>query len=65
MTVAEAVCANTFRRNIVLAGFMGTGKTTVGRLVAQRLGYLFIDLDWTIVLWTGLSIPELFRQQGE
>ena len=50
---------------LALVGESGSGKTTVGRLVAQRLGYLFIDLDWAIVLRTGLSIPELFRQQGE
>jgi len=51
--------------NIVLAGFMGTGKTTVGRLVARALGYLLIDFDWTIELWAQMTIAEIFRQQGE
>ncbi len=51
--------------NIVLTGFMGTGKTSVGREVAARLGRPFVDLDDLIVARTGKSIPEIFAQDGE
>ncbi len=52
-------------RNIVITGFMGTGKTTVGRLLAERLGRPFIDTDAEIVQRMGLSIPEIFAREGE
>lgn len=51
-------------RNIVLTGFMGTGKTTVGRLLAQRLGYELIDTDAVIERRHG-PIPEIFAERGE
>lgn len=51
--------------NIVLAGFMGAGKTTVGRLVAQALGWPFVDADDEIVAVAGMSIPEIFTRHGE
>ena len=51
--------------NIVLAGFMGAGKTTVGRLVAHRLGWPFVDADDEIVARAGMSIPEIFARYGE
>lgn len=51
--------------NIILTGFMATGKTTVGRLLADRLGYEFVDTDRLIEARSGHSIPEIFRQQGE
>jgi shikimate kinase len=44
---------------------MGTGKTTVGRRLARRLGYRFVDIDAEIEMRTGLPIPTLFREQGE
>ncbi|MCL4248933.1 MAG: shikimate kinase [Anaerolineae bacterium] len=50
---------------IVLTGFMGTGKSTVGQAVAARLGWRFVDSDAEIVTRAGLSIPEIFAQQGE
>jgi shikimate kinase len=50
---------------IALTGFMGAGKTTVGRLVAQQLGVPFVDLDDLIVRETGRSIPEWFATAGE
>ncbi len=50
---------------IVLTGFMGTGKTTVGRLLAERLGKPFIDVDERIQRRTGLRIVEIFSQYGE
>ena len=51
-------------RNIVLTGFMGTGKTTVGRLLAQQLGYEFVDTDRVIEERHG-KIADLFRSVGE
>lgn len=53
------------KRNIILTGFMGTGKSSVGRLVAERLGRTFIDIDQVIEEETGLSIPDIFRDLGE
>lgn len=50
---------------IVLWGFMGSGKTTVGKLLAQYLGWKFVDVDEEICRRTGKSIPEFFQQQGE
>lgn len=50
--------------NIVLTGFMGTGKSTVGRIVAERLGRRFIDTDALIESRHG-PIPELFAEHGE
>lgn len=50
--------------NIVLTGFMGTGKSTVGRLVAERLGRRFVDTDALIEARHG-PIPELFAEHGE
>lgn len=49
----------------MLIGFMATGKTTVGRIVAERLGRDFIDLDQVIEQSAGMKIAELFRTQGE
>lgn len=50
---------------IFLIGFMGVGKTTVGQLLAQRLGRPFIDLDALIVERTGQDVPALFAARGE
>lgn len=50
--------------NIVITGFMGTGKSTVGPRVAERLGRPFVDLDTLIVERTGRQIPEIFAEQG-
>jgi len=52
-------------RRIVLTGFMGSGKTTVGPIVAQRLGWRFVDADDTIAAEAGCSIAEIFRREGE
>jgi shikimate kinase len=51
--------------NIILTGFMGTGKTTVGKLLAERLQRPFIDTDALIVERDGRSIAEIFAQDGE
>jgi shikimate kinase len=52
------------RRNIVLTGFMGSGKTTVGRVLAYRLGYEFVDTDALIEAEHG-PIPQIFAEFGE
>ncbi len=52
-------------RRIVLTGFMGSGKTTVGPLVAERLGWTFVDVDDVIAAEAGTTIPEIFRSEGE
>ncbi|MBE2214020.1 MAG: shikimate kinase [Opitutaceae bacterium] len=51
--------------NLYLVGFMGTGKTTVGRALAQRLGMQMIDIDAEIERREGMPIPEIFRERGE
>ncbi len=51
--------------NLYLVGFMGTGKTTVGRAVAQRLDFACIDSDQEIERATGRTISEIFAQAGE
>jgi shikimate kinase len=51
--------------NIILTGFMGTGKTSVGRILAGRSGRSFVDTDELIVEKTGLLIAEIFSQEGE
>jgi shikimate kinase len=50
--------------NVVLTGFMGTGKTTVGRMLADLLGYEFVDTDELIVEQHG-PIEAIFRERGE
>jgi len=50
---------------VVLTGFMGAGKTTVGPLVARRLGWDFLDLDDAIVAAKGRSVAEVFAAEGE
>ncbi|MCB9422761.1 MAG: shikimate kinase [Ardenticatenaceae bacterium] len=53
------------KRNVVLTGFMGTGKSTVGRLLAVQLGFAFVDTDDLIVARDGRSIADIFREDGE
>jgi shikimate kinase len=53
------------RKNLVLIGFMGVGKSTIGRLCAQRLGYAFRDSDKVIEERTGSPVKEIFAAQGE
>ena len=50
---------------VVLVGFMGAGKSAVGRSLARRLKYRFVDLDARIEKRAGKKIAELFREQGE
>lgn len=51
--------------NVILIGFMGTGKSTVGRLLAPKLGYSFTDTDHRIEQEQGRSIPIIFERYGE
>ena len=50
--------------NIILIGMPGTGKSVVGRSLAERLGYAFIDADDLIVQATGKTLPEILRTEG-
>lgn len=51
--------------NIVLTGFMGTGKSTVGAALADRLNWTFVDTDTLIIDRAGMTIPQIFAQGGE
>jgi len=53
------------RRLVLLLGFMGCGKTTVGRLLARRLGWAFVDLDEEIERRQGRNIRQIFEESGE
>ena len=57
--------AVTWARWLVLSGFMGAGKTSVGRRVASRLGCAFVDADREIEARAGMPIPEIFSRRGE
>lgn len=50
---------------IYLVGFMGSGKSTVGRLLAERIGWHFVDLDDEIEAAERMRIPEIFEKRGE
>lgn len=50
---------------IILLGYMGSGKTTIAKLLAQKMGYPFIDLDQMIETQENLAVPEIFAQKGE
>ena len=53
------------RRLVCLVGFMGSGKSTVARLLARQVGWHYVDLDKLIIESSGLSIPEIFERMGE
>ena len=52
-------------RNVILCGFMATGKSTVGKRLAELVGFDFIDLDIAIETEEGVSIPQIFAERGE
>ena len=52
-------------RSMYLVGMMGSGKTSTGRPLAERLGYGFVDADAVIKQAAGCSIPEIFERDGE
>jgi len=51
--------------NVILVGFMGAGKSSVGRILAHRLGRCFVETDEMIVAAAGRPIPEIFADKGE
>jgi shikimate kinase len=51
--------------SVAIVGYMGSGKTTLGRLLATALSLEFVDLDRAIVTRAGTGIPEIFAQRGE
>ncbi len=50
---------------MVIVGYMGSGKSTVGHLVAESLCWRFVDLDEAVAERAGLSVPEIFESRGE
>jgi shikimate kinase len=65
MTAKPQSEAQATPRRIVLTGFMGSGKTTVGPLIARRLGWNFVDVDEVIEAEANATIAEIFAHQGE
>jgi shikimate kinase len=57
--------AQRFERGVVLVGYRGTGKSTVGRILADRLGRQFVDADAAFEARAGCSIARYFRERGE
>lgn len=53
------------KTNIVLCGFMSSGKTTIGKPLAKALGYTFVDTDRLLVSTFGKTIPQMFAEGGE
>lgn len=53
------------RRHVLLIGLPGSGKSTVGQLVAEALRTRFVDVDKEVEQRTGLSVPQIFAEQGE
>ena len=51
--------------NIILTGFMATGKTVTGKMLAEQLSYEFVDTDALIVKRSGMSVAEIFDKKGE
>ena len=54
-----------FKRNLVLVGMMGSGKSTIGRIIARNLHYDFIDIDDEIEKIEGRTISDIFLHKGE
>jgi shikimate kinase len=61
----DAMPSAALHRNIVLIGFMGSGKSSIGRLLAKHLGWRFADTDRLIVDRSGMEIPGIFATHGE
>src|SRR5262249_26492898 len=62
---AEGVTISSMGNNLILIGFMGAGKSSVGRILARRLGRCLVETDEMIVAREGASIPEIFAVKGE
>lgn len=63
--VPRAVVSGAVVSTIVLTGFMGAGKTTVGSLLAARLGWRFLDSDRLVEEGAGVTVAEIFERAGE
>ncbi len=63
--MAEGIRGRRLARNIILTGFMGSGKTVVGRELARILGWRFTDLDRMIAVRAGMGVAEIFKRRGE
>jgi shikimate kinase len=63
--MAGPECSMRANENIFLVGMMGAGKTSIGRLLAKRLGKAFVDSDQEIERVTGVKIPVIFEIEGE
>lgn len=61
---ADGLELSPFQR-ILLVGFMGSGKTTLGRLLASEMGWRFVDLDEAVELHDGREISRIFQEDGE
>lgn len=59
------LCEHLYGKKIVLIGYMGSGKTTVGKKIASDYGYAFVDTDEMIVEEAGMSIADIFEKYGE
>jgi shikimate kinase len=53
------------RPNVVLVGFMGTGKSSAGRIVANKLGFQYVDTDQLVSQRAGMEISQIFGEHGE
>lgn len=65
ITTKAAAYLTIYPKNIVLTGFMGCGKTSIGKVLSDRLGYKFLDMDFEIEKEAGKSISEIFETDGE
>jgi len=63
--IGPGVDMSAFEPNLYLVGFMGTGKTTIGRALGQRIGFAVIDSDHEIERVVGKPVAEIFAQEGE
>lgn len=64
-TVYRNLCEAIYGKKIVLVGYMGAGKTTIGKKIANDYGYEFLDTDEMIVQEAGMSISDIFAKYGE
>lgn len=64
-TAQDGVSASKLRRTVVLVGMMGSGKTAIGRALAERLGVNYVDSDAEIEAAANASISEIFERSGE
>lgn len=62
---ADAIRARLGARSVVLVGMMGSGKSSIGKRLANRLGIPFVDADTEIEKAAGMSIPDIFATRGE